>query len=145
MTGEYAVVGFDKLAGFPIRTKWQMTDPIRLQGVQTVQGDLPVSIKALDKTKIAVQGFMLPITMSNGLVSDFLLLKTQARCCYGQPVNANELVSVHMTGKGVKSLMDEPITVYGTLHLAEEHDPGTGSLSSVYALDGDRMTKPDKL
>jgi hypothetical protein len=135
----YAEIGFDRLAGFPLRTKWEMTDPVRIKGEQRVVGEIPDSIKALDRNKIAVTGFMLPVKMSGGLVSDFFLLRTQARCCYGLPIQVNELLTVHMTGTGVKSLMDQPITVYGTFHLAETRDTSTGTLDGVYTLDGDKL------
>lgn len=141
-SGGYADVGFDKLAGFPIEAKWVLTDPIRIKGEQRVVGDIPDSIKALDKDKIAVKGFMLPLKMSGGLVSDFFLMRTQAKCCFGLPIKVNELLTVHMTGKGVKSLMDQPITVFGTFHLAETRDTSTGNLDAIYTLDGDKMVAP---
>ena len=137
----YLQTGFDKLAGFPIRLKWQLTDPVRIKGQQKVMGDLPDDVKALDQKKIAVKGFMLPVKIDGGLVTDFLLLRTQARCCYGLPIQVNELLSVHMAAPGVKSLMDQPITISGTLHIAESHDD-TGALTSIYSLDGDKMDGP---
>ena len=142
---EYAQVGFDRLAGFPIATKWVMTDPIRIKGVQTMVGDLPATIKALDRDKIAVQGFMLPFKMTDGLVSDFFLLRTQAKCCFGLPIQMNELLTVHMTGAGVQSLMDQPITVFGTLHVGQFNDAASGALTTVYRLDGDGLKLPAKL
>ena len=138
----YAEVGFDRLAAFPLRTKWEMTDPVRIKGEQKVVGEIPDSIKSLDRNKIAVKGFMLPLKMSGGLVSDFFLLRTQAKCCYGLPIQVNELLNVHMTGAGVKSLMDQPITVFGTFHLAETRDTSTGTLDGIYTLDGDKMETP---
>jgi hypothetical protein len=137
----YLQVGFDTLAGFPIRVIWKLTDPVRIKGQQKVMGDLPDDIKALDRKKVAVKGFMLPVKMNNGLVTEFFLLRTQARCCYGLPVQVNEQLVVHMAGSGVKSLMDQPITISGTLHVTENHDD-TGALASIYSLDGDKMDGP---
>jgi hypothetical protein len=119
-----------------------MTDPVRIKGEQKVVGEIPDSIKSLDRNKIAVKGFMLPLKMSGGLVSDFFLMRTQAKCCYGLPIQVNELLTVHMTGAGVKSLMDQPITVFGTFHLAETRDTSTGTLDGIYTLDGDKMEAP---
>ncbi|HZR15835.1 MAG TPA: hypothetical protein VFE51_00790 [Verrucomicrobiae bacterium] len=138
----YTAVGFDRLASFPIRTKWELTDPVRIKGEQRIVGEVPAAIKALDKTKVAVEGFMLPYKVTDGLVSDFFLLRTQAKCCFGLPIQVNELLTVHMTGTGVKSLMDQPVTVYGTFHLAETRDASTGTLSAIFSVDGDKMLTP---
>lgn len=139
---DYLTIGFDKLAGFPVRLKWQLVDAVRIKGEQRMMDDVPANIKQLDNSRIAVKGFMLPLKLEDGLVTDFLLMRTQARCCYGLPIQVNELLSVHMTKSGVKSLMDVPVTIYGTLHLDPNHD-NTGALTSIYAMDGDKMVVPE--
>jgi len=53
----------------------------------------------------------------------------------------NELLTVHMAKPGVQSIMDQPITVYGRLHINESHDD-SGALTSIYTLDGDKMDLP---
>jgi hypothetical protein len=143
-TGDYVQIGFDKLAGFPLRLRWVMVDPVRIKGVQKMIGDVPPEIKSLDQSKIAVRGFMLPLKLEDGKVTEFFLLRTQARCCYGLPIQMNELLTVHMDGPGVKSIMDQPITIYGRLHIGESHD-AAGVLTSIYSLDGDKMALPAAL
>ena len=142
--GGYLQVGFDKLSGFPLRLHWVLVDPVRIKGVQKMLGDVPPDIKALDQSKIAVRGFMLPIKLEDGQVTEFFLLRTQARCCYGLPIQMNELLTVHMAGHGVKSIMDQPGTIYGRLHISENHDD-SGALTSIYSLDGDKMDEPSSL
>ena len=39
--------------------------------------EIPGNIKALDNNKIAVRGFMLPVKLEDGLVTEFFLMKTQ--------------------------------------------------------------------
>src|SRR5271169_3914203 len=34
-SGDYLQVGFDKLAGFPLRLHWVLVDPVRIKGVQS--------------------------------------------------------------------------------------------------------------
>jgi hypothetical protein len=138
---DYVQIGFDKLAGFPLRLHWVLVDAVRIKGVQTMLGAVPPDIKALDQGKIAVRGFMLPLKLEDGRVTDFFLLRTQARCCYGLPIQMNELLTVHMAKPGVKSMMDQPITVYGRLHISESHDD-SGALTSIYTLDGDKADLP---
>jgi hypothetical protein len=143
-SGDYLQVGFDKLAGFPLRLHWVLVDPVRIKGVQSMMGDVPPDIKSLDQGKIAVRGFMLPLKLEDGKVTEFFLLRTQARCCYGLPIQMNELLTVHMAKPGVKSIMDQPVTIYGRLHVSESHD-NTGALTSIYTLDGDKMDEPSGL
>jgi hypothetical protein len=143
-SGDYLQVGFDKLAGFPMRLHWVLVDPVRIKGVQSMMGDVPADIKSLDQGKIAVRGFMLPLKLEDGQVTEFFLLRTQARCCYGLPIQMNELLTVHMAKPGVKSIMDQPVTIYGRLHIRESHDD-TGALTSIYTLDGDKMDEPSSL
>jgi hypothetical protein len=138
----YVHVGFDKLAGFPARLHWELVDAVRIKGVQKMMDPIPGDIKALNDSKIAVRGFMLPIKLEDGLVTEFLLMRTQARCCFGLPIQVNELLTVHMAKTGVKSLMDQPVTVYGRLHVSESRD-NTGALTSIYSLDGDKMDPPE--
>jgi hypothetical protein len=138
---DYLQVGFDRLSSFPLRLHWVMVDPVRIKGMQKMMDDVPANVKELDQSKIAVRGFMLPLKLDNGLVTDFFLLRTQARCCYGLPIQMNELLTVHMAKHGVKSIMDQPITIYGRLHIAESHDD-SGALTSIYSLDGDKMDGP---
>jgi hypothetical protein len=143
-SGDYLQVGFDKLAGFPLRLHWVLVDPVRIKGVQSMMGDVPADIKSLDQSKIAVRGFMLPLKLDDGKVTEFFLLRTQARCCYGLPIQMNELLTVHMARPGVKSIMDQPVTIYGRLHVSESHDD-TGALTSIYTLDGEKMDEPPGL
>jgi hypothetical protein len=143
-SGDYLQVGFAKLAGFPLRLHWVLVDPVRIKGVQSMMGDVPPDIKSLDQSRIAVRGFMLPLKLEDGKVTEFFLLRTQARCCYGLPIQMNELLTVHMAKPGVKSIMDQPVTIYGRLHVSESHDD-TGALTSIYTLDGDKMDEPADL
>jgi hypothetical protein len=141
---EYVKAGFDKLAGFPVRLHWELVDAVRIKGVQKMMDPIPGGIKALDDRKIAVRGFMLPVKLEDGMVTEFFLMRTQARCCYGLPIQINELLTVRMAKPGVKSLMDQPVTVYGTLHITESRD-NSGALTSIYTLDGDKMDLPESL
>src|SRR5262249_19531505 len=54
----------------------------------------------------------------------------------------HEWVSVKMADKGVKALMDQPVTLYGTLHVGEMRE--NGYLTGIYRLDGERMKVADE-
>ena len=83
---------------------------------------------------------MLPTIFHDGLAADFLILRNQSMCCYGVIPNITEWVNVRMVGKGVKPIMDEPVTVCGTLHVGNVRE--RGSLVGIYRLDAERVIGP---
>ncbi|RXK53678.1 DUF3299 domain-containing protein [Oleiharenicola lentus] len=100
---------------------------------------IPAPVKALDAKKVAVTGFMLPVKMNEGLVTEFLLVKDPMACCYGVMPKVNEWVVVRMNGKGVPPLMDVPITFEGTLKVGQIYEGGY--LTGLYLLQGERRVE----
>src|SRR5687767_7386805 len=106
-----------------------------------VSNQIPAHVMALDNQRVAVTGFMLPLKVSGGYVTEMLIMKDQSMCCYGTVPRINEWVSVKMVGDGVKPVMDEPVTLLGTLHVGEMRE--NGYLVGIYSLDGERLeTQP---
>jgi hypothetical protein len=135
---EYPKVGFDRLASYtfiPPESDAATPNAPPPSGANQI----PDKIKALDQHKVAVTGFMLPVKMEGGLVKEFLLVKDPMMCCYGVMPKLNEWVVVKMVGKGVKPLMDIPITFEGRLRVGEMYE--NGYLTGVYLLEGDRMAE----
>jgi hypothetical protein len=75
-----------------------------------------------------------------GLATDFLILRNQSMCCYGIPPKINEWVSVRMIGKGVKPIMDEPVTVCGIFQVGDVRE--RGELVGIYRLEADELKGP---
>jgi len=137
-TEEYPKVGFDRLASYTFTPP--EADPATPNAPPpSGANQIPDRIKALDQHKVAVTGFMLPVKMDAGLVKEFLLVKDPMMCCYGVMPKLNEWVVVKMVGKGVKPLMDIPITFEGKLRVGEMYE--NGYLTGVYLLEGDRMAE----
>ena len=98
------------------------------------------ALLALDKKFVSLKGFMLPLKVENGLITELLIMRDQSMCCYGSVPKINEWVSVKMTGKGVKPIMDQAVTMYGRLHVGEVRE--NGYLVGIYTMDGDKITGP---
>jgi len=135
---EYPKVGFDRLASYTF-TPPEADSTAPNATPPSGANQIPEKIKALDQQKVAVTGFMLPVKMDGGLVKEFLLVKDPMMCCYGVMPRINEWVVVKMVGKGVKPLMDIPITFEGKLRVGEMYE--NGYLTGVYLLEGDRMAE----
>jgi hypothetical protein len=134
----YDAVGFDFLSGFEFNPPDY--DPSAPDAKPPSGADqIPANVKALDQRKVAVTGFMLPTKMEGSLVVEFLLVKDAMMCCYGAMPRVNEWIVVKMTGKGVKPLMDIPVTFEGKLTVGEMFE--NGYLTGLYLLDGEALTK----
>lgn len=130
--GVYQVT-FDQLSAF------EFVAPTEESKAPEAEKQIPGPVRALDAKKVAVTGFMLPVKMNEGFVTEFLLVKDPMMCCYGVMPKINEWVVVKMTGKGVPPLMDVPITFEGTLSVGQIYE--SGYLTGLYLLKGDRRVE----
>jgi hypothetical protein len=132
---EYSSVSFDVLAGyFYIIPDLEKPD-------SAPKDQIPKPIKDYDGKKMAVRGFMVPVTQERGGVKTFLLVRDQSLCCFGRMPRMNEWVSVQMKdNKPTRFIGDQTVTVFGTLHVGELIEKGV--VLSVYRLDADEVAGP---
>jgi hypothetical protein len=132
----YLKLGFDRLAAYKFNPP--AFDPAANPGAKPPTGEeqIPDEVKQWSGKKAIVVGFMLPVKMENGLVTEFLLVKDPMMCCYGQVPNMNEWVVVKMK-QGVKPMMDLPISFYGQLKVGAMFE--NGYMTGIYLLEGEKM------
>jgi len=132
----YVKAGFEQLSTFKVTPP--PFDPNAKPGSAgpSLGSQIPDGIRSLDGRKAVVTGFMLPIKMEGGLVTEFLLMRSQMMCCYGVMPQVNEWVLVHMP-QGVHQLMDVPVSFGGQLHVKELYE--NGFLTAIYQLDSDKI------
>src|SRR5688572_3523878 len=135
----YLNVGFDKLSGYEIEVSDELLGPQTNNVSLSADAQIPKPVKELNNKKISLRGFMLPLKVEGGLVTELLIMKDQSMCCYGSTPRINEWVSVKMTKGGVKPLMDEPVTFLGTFKVGETRE--NGYLVGIYAMDGEKMAE----
>ena len=135
----YLNVGFDKLSGYEIEVSDELLGPQTNKVSLTADAQIPKPVKELNTKKVSLRGFMLPLKVEGGLVTELLIMKDQSMCCYGSTPRINEWVSVKMTKGGVKPLMDEPVTFLGTFKVGETRE--NGYLVGIYAMDGEKMAE----
>ena len=138
--GEFQSVTFDKLASFEYEVPEEEYDPDKKPDPKDNPDQIPAEIKAFNKKRVALKGFMLPLKVEDGLITELLVMRDQSMCCYGTVPKINEWVSVRMTGKGVKPIMDQAITIYGLLKVGEIRE--NGYLVGIYEMDGEKLTGP---
>jgi len=134
----YEGVSFDKLASFPYEVP---LDPITNKvELAKLSAQIPARIKSLDRKPVAIRGFMLPLKVENGLVTELLIMRDQSMCCFGTVPKINEWINIRMAGDGVQPIMDQSITLMGQLKVGEvlEND----YLVGIYEMEGDKMIGP---
>jgi hypothetical protein len=130
---EPVAVGFDRLASF------EFTAPESEEKAPEAEKQIPDRVRELDAKQVAVTGYMLPVKMDGGLVTEFLLVKDPMMCCYGVMPKVNEWVVVKMANKGVPPLMDVPITFAGELKVGQIYEGGY--LTGLYLLKGEKRVE----
>jgi hypothetical protein len=132
----YLKLGFDHLASYTFAAPpYDASADPKKQPV-TGEEQIPASVKAWNGKKAMIVGYMMPVKMEKGLVTEFLLMRNTVACCYGATPNLNEWVIVKMK-KGVPPLMDLPVALYGELKVGAILE--NGYLNGLYELVGERM------
>ena len=142
---DFTSAGFDILSGYNIEISDDLLGPVTndLAAVSAkTEALIPPKVKAFDKKRVALKGFMLPLKVEGGLVTEMLIMKDQSMCCYGTVPKIHEWVSIKMTEKGVKPMMDQPVTLFGKLHVGEMRE--NGYLTGIYRMDGEKMAAPEE-
>ena len=93
-------------------------------------------MKAWNGKKAVITGYMVPVKMEKGLVTEFLLMRNTMACCFGGVPNMTEWVVVKMK-KGVPPLMDVPVAFFGELKVGTMFE--NGYMTGLYELQGERM------
>tara|TARA_A100001037_G_scaffold29598_1_gene23434 strand:+ start:583 stop:1110 length:528 start_codon:yes stop_codon:yes gene_type:complete len=137
----YDVVAFTSLSNF----KYEVPDdPISDPKAKAIleKNQIPKTVTELNNKKIAITGFMLPLRVENGKITEFLVMRDQSACCFGAVPKINEWISVRMPkGKGVKPMMDVKVTFFGVLKVGEVLE--NGYLVGIYEMDGHKISGPN--
>jgi hypothetical protein len=131
----YLKVGFDQLASYTFTPP--AFDPAASKPASGEE-QIPAAIKALDGHKVVITGYMVPVKMDKGLVTEFLLMRNTLACCFGGVPNMNEWVIVTMP-QGVQSLVDTPISLYGQLKVGAMFE--NGYITGIYRLAADKLAE----
>src|SRR3954467_230513 len=132
----YLKLGFDQLASYTFTPP--TFDPAANPSVKPPTGEeqIPQTVKSWNGKKAVVTGYMIPVKMEKGLVTEFLLMRNTMACCFGGVPNMNEWIVVKMK-KGVPPLMDVPVAFFGELKVGALFE--NGYMTGLYELEGEKM------
>jgi len=138
--GDYLSVSFETLSSYLYLIP-DLDDPVLKTEGARPKDQIPQPIKELNGKRVAIRGFMVPNGQESGGVKSFMLVRDQSVCCYGRIPRMNEWISVAMEGKKTTRLIkDQPVTVYGVLHVGELIEKGV--VLSVYRFDAHDVAGP---
>jgi hypothetical protein len=107
---------------------------------EELRKEIPADVLAMNGKKVALAGFTLPLQMEDGRATEFLLLRSQAACCFGMVPRVNELVMVKMAAPGMKPILDTPVVVAGTLAVKWI---GEDQLTAIYEMQADKVERAE--
>jgi len=133
----YLHLPFDVLSGFKYDT-YEVLDEVHGGRPLTKSDDvIPSHIRAYDGRKVLVEGFIMPLRLRKGLVTEFLLFRDQAACCFGDKAKMNHYMRVKMTDKGFEPGSAMTYKVRGTLAVGEIYVQDY--LTGIYQMTADRV------
>jgi len=132
----YLKLGFEQLAAYPFTPPPfdPAADPKAVP--PTGEEQIPALVKSWNGKKAIISGYMVPVKMDKGLVTEFLLMRNTMACCFGTVPNMNEWVVVKMK-TGVQPMMDVPVEFYGQLKVGAMFE--NGYMTGLYELEGEKM------
>ena len=132
-TGDFLTVSWDKLSGykFDLYEVASETD----SGRPLLRSDdvIPPDVKRLDGQHVTVRGYVLSLRSRRGRISDFLLLRDQGTCCFGEKAQINHFIRVKHREGIPHTANGGEVTVSGVLHVGEIYVGGY--LTGLYNLD----------
>ena len=143
-TETHQVLTFSMLTSYPFREpNWaKMDDPAYIASLKLDEQISP-QIQAMNGKKVEIQGFMLPLDMSDGNLRTFMLLKDQMACCFGNMPRLNEWVYVRAPKKKKVSVhQDVLVTLLGTLRVGTKFEREV--LTGIYHLELDKLQMAQK-
>lgn len=135
----YKVVSFTQLANYQYNAPMAELSTPEAKTMMS-KNKIPDTVQGFNGKKVAIRGYMEPLVVENGLVTEFIVYRDQSACCFGKVPKINEWITVKMTSDGVKPLRDVPIYFFGTLKVGAV--VVDDFLVGLYEMNGDKIGGP---
>ncbi|MBO0857173.1 MAG: DUF3299 domain-containing protein [Chloracidobacterium sp.] len=104
---------------------------------------IPDNVKTLNGSKVAINGFMMPIDQNQDGSREFVLNGAFDMCGFGGPISINQWIVVKYIGSGRVPFTHLPMSVFGELEVGEEYKDGF--LVSIYRMKAKAVSMPNVL
>ncbi|MGA2233708.1 MAG: hypothetical protein ABSH22_22615 [Tepidisphaeraceae bacterium] len=111
-----------------------------LDQVNGTPNDVPARFRELEGKRVLLDGQMwAPTSAGSDSVNYFQLVYSITKCCFNGPPLAQHFVDANVVpGRVVYNYGQDPIHVWGTLHIRFRKEPG-GVIKAVYEVDVDKV------
>jgi hypothetical protein len=106
--------------------------------VAAFSAQLPAEERSAVGQPVRLTGYMLPVVIEQGGVRQFLILRNQMGCCYGQMPAANEYIVASVVGRPIPAVMDTPLQFSGTFKIAPNVVDGVAV--TIFALEQSQVS-----
>lgn len=137
-SGDFLALSWDKLSGYKFDLYEVASETNSGRPFLKSDDTIPPDVKLLDGQQVTVRGYVLSLRNRRGRISDFLLLRDQGTCCFGEKAQINHYIRVKGREGIPHTANGGEITVSGVLHVGETYVGGY--LTGLYNLD---MEKAD--
>ena len=133
-------LGFNVLSNFKYDTYEVINEVDGGRPFTRSDDEIPPEIRAYNGTFVAITGFVMPLRVRKGLVTEFLLFKDQASCCFGERARMNHYIRVKLAEGGFPpEATPTTYTAYGRLKVGEILVQGY--LTGIYELEASKVVK----
>ncbi len=133
---DFETISWNRLGGFPYEFEMAgfLDDASPEVLAERNERLIPTEVRALDGQPVAVRGYAIPVSISQGRVTDFILAaKNEIGCCFGAGLAMNQWIHVAVPEGQVFDIEPYEIaTILGRLEVGEEVKQGT--VLSLYRL-----------
>ena len=138
--GEFVQLDFHLLSNFKYDTYEVLNDVDGGRPFTRSDDVIPPRIKSYDGKPVAIKGFIMPLRLRKGLVTEFLLFKDQAACCFGERAKMNHYVRVKVKGNGFSpGATGETYIAFGRLKVGEILVQGY--LTGIYEMEATKVAR----
>tara|TARA_R110002074_G_scaffold10537_7_gene39961 strand:- start:2293 stop:2940 length:648 start_codon:yes stop_codon:yes gene_type:complete len=102
----------------------------------------PDHLTALDGERIAVRGYMIPVTWEEGAVTQLMLVGDLLACCFGIAPEPDQWVDCHMMEDGADYFIQVPVVIKGILHIKGIADEA-GYSAGCYVFEAESLVRTD--
>lgn len=131
-------LGYDKLSSFKYDIYEVYSETNVGRALLKSDDVIPPRVKAYDGKRVTVTGFVLPLRLKRGLVTEFLLLRDQGTCCFGAQAQINHFIRAKYPA-GFKHEQPVPWKASGTIRVGEIYIQGY--LTGIYQMDAERVVE----
>jgi hypothetical protein len=136
-SGDFRALSWDKLSGYKYDLYEVASETNSGRPFLKSDDIIPPDVRLLDGQQVTVRGYVLSLRNRRGRISDFLLLRDQGTCCFGEKAQINHFIRVKYR-EGIPSTANgAEITVSGVLHVGETY--AGGYLTGLYQLDLEKV------